>query len=136
MAGTVQYRFDTVVPANQTVPVYQSRALPQGVLRRIRIVTRDAAATGSGIATPSNIWATLSFTSDAAGLDVILRPFQSSVASGLQGGPYAVPVPPGDLGLLWEGRFYLPPGTWVFLGLQNYDLNWVHAVFPSLEVDN
>ena len=109
-----------------------SQALPAGVLRRMRFSHTAWSPQGSGSYLPSNITVGVTLTSDAQGKSVWYTPFSRNAGTNLSN--FDTFVPPGD-GLSWEGRLYLPPGTFVFVRWTNYDLSYPHTLRGFLEVE-
>lgn len=133
MAGAQVYTFDYWQLSNALSPRTISRALPSGVLRRIFLRHWSMYATGSGSILPSNITADVRLTTDAAGNDLIFRPWLKAQGdNALQNVP-DVYVP--REGLLWQGRLFLPPGLWAWVRWTNYDLGASHSVHAELEVE-
>lgn len=132
--GTTEYRLDAALAYE--VITTSSRALPSGVMRRLSARHTAYSMGGSGALLPSNIALDFGLYSDATGTDLQFLPMVVSPSSIPPPNPLVMPRMiwvPRD-GLVWEGRYFIPPGTWAFARWYNADI-YAHNVFASLVIE-
>lgn len=139
MAGTASFFLNATGMVNGTAPTIVNRALPSGVLRRVRVWSNARGCTyldanGLPNTLPSLLTSAVWLSTDAKGNDVLLQPFVPQPAEpGVGGFDPFVPPAPGEL--LWQGHLYIPPGVWAWVRWTGQDPAYGHSGWCQIEVD-